>query len=88
MKKIIISFIILLFFSSCMSTYRSYTIVVDYSRYAANGFFITESNSVSFEYMPVGSVIAHVSGSMKTSQGTRYVTAEDALAEFVYNVRK
>lgn len=30
--------------------------VLDYSEYNQNGFFITESNSVSFAYSPVGSI--------------------------------
>lgn len=30
--------------------------VLDYSRYTKDGFFITESNSVSFDYEPIASI--------------------------------
>lgn len=63
MKKIIYLLFVLTL-TSC-STYKipydvqSY--YTDYSVYAKKGFFITESNSVSFEYTPVGSLIVEVS---------------------------
>ena len=41
--------------------YRVRESIVDYSRYAEDGFFITESNSVSFEYTPIGSVSVSIS---------------------------
>ncbi|MBK5722784.1 hypothetical protein JGH11_18085 [Dysgonomonas sp. Marseille-P4677] len=81
MKKYFVCLALLLLSVSC-ATYNSYTVVVDYSKYAMEGFFITESNSVSFEYMPVGSVITSVTGYIKTPKGNRKVTAEDALYNF------
>ncbi|MDX3913813.1 MAG: membrane lipoprotein lipid attachment site-containing protein [Pseudosphingobacterium sp.] len=33
---------------------------IDYSKYSSNGFFISESNSVSFDYVPISSVSATV----------------------------
>ena len=51
------------FFASCatnkMALPEPYTTVsiVDYKFYTERGFFITESNSVSFEYTPVSSIV-------------------------------
>lgn len=40
---------------SCV-TFGPITNFVDYSAYAQNGMFLTESNSVSFDYQPKGSI--------------------------------
>lgn len=45
------------------------TVVIDYSRYTSQGFFITESNSVSFDYKPIGSVVTVVKGTKKKETG-------------------
>ena len=49
-------------FSSCSiipkTLYVGSVSIVDYTPYSDKGFFITESNSVSFEYTPVSSVMA------------------------------
>lgn len=48
-------------FSSCSkSQYGIYTGFVDYTAYSNNGFFLTESNSVGFEYTPIGSLVVNV----------------------------
>lgn len=62
-KATLFLFFIAAIFSSCapsMGKYYMYTSVVDYSRYSQKGFFITESNSVSFEYTPIGSIYVEV----------------------------
>lgn len=47
--------------SSCAKSYYGiYTGFVDYTPYSDKGFFLTESNSVSFEYTPIGSVVVNV----------------------------
>ncbi len=56
-----------LIMSSCNTTLRHYeqytvTDVVDYSTFQQNGIFVTESNSVSFEYQPIGSVVSVTRG--------------------------
>jgi len=54
MKKLL-----LILFAACLascSTYGPVVNFVDYSTYNEQGVFLTESNSVSFEYEPVGSV--------------------------------
>lgn len=55
MKKIFI-FVILLTLTSCGMRYVICTNSIDYSAYTKDNFFITESNSVSFNYDPVGSI--------------------------------
>ena len=63
MKKFILFVFVavsLVIFASCMPK-RAFTKVssaVDYTRYSENGFFMTEANSVSFRYEPLGSITA------------------------------
>ena len=42
---------------SCTPKLSSKVYYTDYQRYSDAGFFITESNTVSFDYVPVGSVV-------------------------------
>ena len=42
---------------SCAPKFSSKVYYTDYQRYSDAGFFITESNTVSFDYVPVGSVV-------------------------------
>lgn len=64
MNKIYLFFIcmLIIIFTSC-NVYDPYIIsnhTIDFSSYSKEGFFITESNSVSFEYEPIGSIITEV----------------------------
>jgi uncharacterized protein YbjQ (UPF0145 family) len=64
MKKIISFCVVLLLVTSCTTykiPYRRYSGTIDFSAYAQKGFFITESNSVSFSYEPLGSITSVVS---------------------------
>ncbi len=57
--------ILALLLSSCTVykfPYQSTASVLDYSEYTNKGFFLTESNSVSFEYKALGSVSAVTTG--------------------------
>ncbi len=64
MKKIhLLLSSLLLLTASCGSVKPQYIEsvgILDYDVYSSHGFFITESNSVSFPYTPVGSVVASV----------------------------
>jgi uncharacterized protein YbjQ (UPF0145 family) len=53
------SFLIL---SGCTARrpYLEITSSIDYSEYTKSGFFFTESNSVSFDYTPIGKVTATI----------------------------
>lgn len=59
MKKIILLFFVSTLLASCAVHRKAYIKVsnsVDFSEYTRKGFFITESNSVNFEYDPLSSV--------------------------------
>lgn len=63
MKKIILLFFTTSLLVSCAVPRKAYvreSSAVDFSEYARKGFFITESNSVSFPYEPISSVSALV----------------------------
>lgn len=78
-----------LLFSSCITqvpiSVREAKIIsngVDYSEFAQAGFFITEANSVSFEYKTVGSVSAYVQSGGKNGAYT-YSNSSKLLANQV-----
>jgi len=51
-------YMVLFIFGSCSTTFRNSSVVlIDYSNYSSENFFITESNCVNFEYIPIGSII-------------------------------
>lgn len=60
--KSILFVVVLVMTVSCSPKryYSSFTYLIDYQKYTEEGFFLTESNSVSFEYSPVGSVCSVV----------------------------
>jgi uncharacterized protein YbjQ (UPF0145 family) len=62
MKKIILLFFAVFLLASCAVKYpyRNYSSVIDFTEVITDGFFITESNSVSFQYDPLGSVTSVV----------------------------
>lgn len=61
MKKLMLATLIVAMFSNC-STLRQPEIVessvLDFSKYTERNFFVSESNSVNFEYKPMGSIYA------------------------------
>jgi hypothetical protein len=65
MKKNLIFIFLLSFTISCITTQKS-VFYVDYSKY--DDFFITESNSVSFDYLPIGSICVSYTGYSIISQ--------------------
>lgn len=83
MKKLLFIAIIycMALFSSCFSA-KSYieSSIIDYSRYMRNGFFITESNSVNFSYVPIGSVRTVY---VKNLQARENITVYDIINTFV-----
>ena len=63
MKTSVITLASILLLTGCSvqkMPYLETSSFVDYSTYAQKGFFITESNSVSFEYKPIGSIMVKV----------------------------
>jgi hypothetical protein len=80
MKKIILCATVLLLFSGCI-TYRyvELTSVIDYSKYTKDGFFLSESNSVNFEYEAFGSVSAVILSGKKFGVGYKVANSDDAV---------
>lgn len=62
MRRLIIAIFVVAFLAGCgVTKFGVYSVTaIDYDRYTKQGFFITESNSVSFEYEPVSSISALV----------------------------
>ena len=58
MKKIVLLLLAIpiLFSCSVKYPYKEYYSFFDYSEHIKKGFFITESNSVNFDYTPIGTV--------------------------------
>lgn len=84
MRKILLIILTVFILSSCASIpdirkpYIRSNGVVDYSEYTSRNFFITESNSVSFDYDPIGSVVAFVeSGWEVLNRTTKTITSKD-----------
>ncbi|TZF84057.1 heavy metal-binding domain-containing protein [Pedobacter sp. BS3] len=70
MKNLIYTSILLLLLSSCtVKQMASSIITVDYRPYSQSGFFITESNSVNFEYTPLSNVQSYISTGYEKEKG-------------------
>lgn len=81
MKKTLV-FLFLCCLCSCVTTYKwpyiQESSIIDYSVYAKKGFFITESNSVNFDYSAIGSISAKVeSGYEVLNMDAVKVTGDD-----------
>jgi hypothetical protein len=81
MKKLIIPLCLLL--CSCSCKYELITRVIDYSKICDNkNFFLTESNSVSFEYKALGSI------STECISGDKKMTKLDDAEVYLVDVEK
>lgn len=73
----------LLLFSGCVTSKVGYVEQVntlDYARYNRAGVFLTESNSVSFDYEPVGSIsVVVLTGYSKTTKVISKVDSNDGI---------
>ncbi|MFZ4800357.1 MAG: hypothetical protein ACOYMA_22905 [Bacteroidia bacterium] len=59
MKKTMFFALVLFFFSGCYTPPHFYSLksnIISYAKYSDKGFFITESNSVNFEYVTIGNI--------------------------------
>lgn len=59
MKKLLLFIIPALMLTGCFPKYEAIrrASILDYTEFTSKGFFVTESNSVSFDYEAIGSVI-------------------------------
>ena len=81
MKKVLVLIVATWLFTSC-ATYRptpkSFFGIIDYSALTSKGLFVTESNSVNFDYQAIGSVIAEeIGGWISKSSKQQSVSASD-----------
>ena len=59
MKKYLLLMLMAIGLASCVTVEQvTHTNIIDYSRFTKNGIFVTESNTVNFDYEPLGSVVA------------------------------
>jgi uncharacterized protein YbjQ (UPF0145 family) len=63
--------------------YEEYMGYVDYSVFTERGFFITESNSVHFDYTALGSVSVYIQSGYKGEDPDSYKEAEKEKALFL-----
>ena len=94
MKKLFLLSLVALFTISCSPiVYKATTYSIDYSKYTRDNFFITEAQSVSFEYTPVASVgsiiqTGYLNSKVNGKPELVFATAEDALAYLVVQSQK
>lgn len=80
MKKLIMFAILALVLSGCSvykTPYLSTATVLDYSEYTNKGFFLSEANSVNFEYKALGSVSAVTTGGYEVISSTDRKNMQD-----------
>lgn len=90
MKKVLLMAIVTLFLSSCITKfpYQKESYVINYSHLSENGFFITESNSVSFNYTPLGSVTSIVTDGYEVLSHEKKTYPQNAYPDIVKDVYK
>ncbi|WP_106832183.1 hypothetical protein [Parabacteroides pacaensis] len=81
MKKILLlpAITFCIFFTSCMPTakFSTSSSFVDYTKYTTKGFFISEANSVSFEYDAIGSISTLVLSGTENKQNKKNNNAKN-----------
>jgi hypothetical protein len=82
MKKYFIALSLIAMLTGCVTTKLpepySYSSIIDYSALTEQGYFVTESNSVSFEYQGIGSVFATSVGGWTKKTTTKKRTDHDS----------
>lgn len=79
----------IIFLSSCLTSYpecRQYVGLINYSEFDRQGLFATESNSVNFDYIPIGSLIIEDVGGMDSR--TNKVDTSSGNADELYSGTK
>lgn len=80
MKQLVYGLLLIIIFSSCGSlpVPESRVRVIDYTPLIKAGIYVTESNSVNFDYTAIGSIVATEKGGWVNGKAKR-PTTEDAL---------
>ena len=79
MRKLLCIILIVILATSCATVKLpqpySYSNYIDYSAFTEQGIFVTESNSVSFDYQQLGSIsVVEVGGWVSVDKGKRTLT--------------
>lgn len=79
MKKLALIIFSTIIFASCSTTIPPYSssMFFDYSPLTGSGIFVSESNSVSFEYTALGSIIVTARGGGKINHYSSARSSED-----------
>jgi len=68
MKKVFLLAVMAMSLFSCttFAPYKTVSYTTDFTKYSSKNFFMSEANSVSFEYTPIGTIASYsISGSTK-----------------------
>ena len=84
MKRILFVFMLFLLMAGCSSPYRVVTNSVDFSMYTDNGFFISESGAVPFEYNGVSLLFTKIVPGYENGY-YKAANYQDATTEIVRN---
>ena len=88
MRKILLLMLVAFSLASCVSVQQfTSTTIVDYSEFAKQGIFVTESNSVNFDYKPLGSVVSFTQSAL-SSFGSQKIDADKAFMEIASKVKE
>lgn len=87
MKKYLLLMLIAIGLASC-STVEQFTLtdVTDYSAFTNRGIFVTESNSVNFDYEPLGSVISITQSALSSFGFKGYIDVDKAFNEIATKI--
>ncbi|MBF0577700.1 hypothetical protein [Dysgonomonas sp. GY617] len=88
MKKLIFPIIAMCLMFSCTPKVYMNSYSVDLSKHYASGMFITESNSVAFDYEPIGLVGIEGGGKEYKESKVVKLTLDDVFNQFVDNCKK
>lgn len=88
MKHYLLLMMLTIGLASCMSVQQfTTTTIVDYSEFAKQGIFVTESNSVGFDYHPLGSVVSVTQGAL-SGLVSQKIDANKAFMEIASKVKE
>jgi uncharacterized protein YbjQ (UPF0145 family) len=91
MKKSILLLLTTVLMAGCYPirfSYHQSSVVLDYSEYTKRGFFLTEANSVSFEYQALGSIFAKVTSGYEILSETSRTGMSDDLYGATASVKR
>lgn len=89
MRKILLLMLMAIGLASCSTVsvpQFTTTTFVDYSEFTKQGIFVTESNSVNFDYKPLGSVVSFTQGAW-SGLSSKKIDADEAFKDIADKVK-